>query len=284
MTVIQTINQLSVDEFVRQFENVFEHSPWVAQAIVNYRPFASVEQMVNIMGDIVQQADIEKKLVLIRSHPELGYDKIRLTTESQNEQNRAKLRNLTDQERKKLIELNEAYKNKFNFPFVVCVTNHNNYTAIIHALETRLQSSSEQEIDTAINEIIQIASYRVQNIILNLESNLQLSLSTHILDLVSGSPAPNVKIALYYNEILIFEGKTNHDGRCNISNLTDPLKPGSYQFAFYISDYFKKQDYPTTNPPFLDVIRVDFGLAKGKLHYHVPLLVSPYGFSTYRGS
>ncbi|MDI2089972.1 hydroxyisourate hydrolase [Commensalibacter sp. TBRC 16381] len=110
------------------------------------------------------------------------------------------------------------------------------------------------------------------------------TISTHILDMVSGKPAPLVLINLFHGQKMIFEGKTDHDGRCRVAGLKEPLVSGSYQFAFHMAEYFKKQGYVLTDPPFLDVIRIDFGVAKDIEHYHVPLLVSPYGFSTYRGS
>ncbi|MDI2089971.1 2-oxo-4-hydroxy-4-carboxy-5-ureidoimidazoline decarboxylase [Commensalibacter oyaizuii] len=281
---IQNINRLSVDQFVQQFGNVFEHSPWVAQAVVNNRPFSSLHEMIAVMTGVVKRASDEKKLALIRSHPELGYDKIKLTADSQHEQNQAQLTSLTKEQRTTLIELNEAYREKFHFPFVICVRNYNSYDSIIKALQMRLSSSAKKEMDTAIAEICQIATLRIEDIAQKIAQTTASSLSTHLLDLVSGQPAANVKVVLYHRDKAVFEGYTDQNGRCQLPASVQGFVSGAYQFAFYVADYFKKQGYALTDPPFLDVIRVDFGITRNVGHYHVPLLISPYGFSTYKGS
>ncbi|CAI3945517.1 5-hydroxyisourate hydrolase (purine catabolism) [Commensalibacter communis] len=117
--------------------------------------------------------------------------------------------------------------------------------------------------------------------------NNNIILSTHILDMVSGKPAPDVKVILYKDTINLFEGHTNIDGRCIVIPQNQKiLLPGYYQLAFHVADYFKRQQYVVTDPPFLNIVRIDFGIAKNPVsdHYHVPLLLSPYGFSTYKGS
>jgi 5-hydroxyisourate hydrolase len=109
-------------------------------------------------------------------------------------------------------------------------------------------------------------------------------LSTHVLDTSHGCPAAGVAIMLWREETLLFSGITNDDGRC--PELGDALDgaPGRYRLTFAVADYFRGRGALLSEPPFLDEVSIDFGIAPGGGHYHVPLLVSPFGYSTYRGS
>ncbi|CAN5230187.1 hydroxyisourate hydrolase [soil metagenome] len=108
------------------------------------------------------------------------------------------------------------------------------------------------------------------------------SLSTHVLDTANGRPAANVAIGLYTADgHHLFSANTNGDGRC--PGLPS-LDPGRYRLEFSVAAYFRALGTVLPDPPFLDVIAIDFGIADGAAHYHVPLLVSPFAYSTYRGS
>lgn len=108
------------------------------------------------------------------------------------------------------------------------------------------------------------------------------SLSTHVLDTAHGIPAEGVAIALVAEGgTILFTGQTNADGRC--PGL--PAVPsGGYHLRFGVADYFRSRGVKLPEPPFLDTVQIDFGIAETGAHYHVPLLVSPYSYSTYRGS
>lgn len=108
------------------------------------------------------------------------------------------------------------------------------------------------------------------------------SLSTHVLDTAHGRPAAGVAITLSDAAgTLLFEGVTNADGRC--PELPD-VSPGRYRLRFAVADYFRASGVQLPDPPFVDIVPIDFGIAEASGHYHVPLLVSPFGYSTYRGS
>jgi len=118
---------------------------------------------------------------------------------------------------------------------------------------------------------------------------LQGWLSTHILDTSSGLPAGNVKLVLSILGIdrqeQLVETYTNSDGRTETPLLQgEKFVCGVYEISFYIGDYFGMRNSQSTNNPFLNVVPVRFGIEDASTHYHVPLLVSPYGYSTYRGS
>ncbi len=114
-------------------------------------------------------------------------------------------------------------------------------------------------------------------------------LSTHVLDTASGRPAAEMRIVL----VRIAEGElehvkdvlTNADGRTDEPLLEDAaLEIGHYELRFFVADYFTMQGTEQADPPFLDVVPVRFWIADGEGNYHVPLLVSPWAYSTYRGS
>jgi 5-hydroxyisourate hydrolase len=109
-----------------------------------------------------------------------------------------------------------------------------------------------------------------------------MSLSTHVLDTAHGRPAHGVTLVLSSGDKQLFSGRTDGDGRC--PDLRDIiLPPGRYRLTFAVADYFREAGVGLPDPPFLDHITIDFGIADDG-HYHVPLLVSPFGYSTYRGS
>lgn len=104
-------------------------------------------------------------------------------------------------------------------------------------------------------------------------------LTTHVLDTTSGIPARGVHLRLYRGDELLADTTTNADGRCDAPLLDDAI-PGEYRLIFRIGDYFRANGTPS---PFLDEIPIHFTLEAGRDH-HVPLVCSPFAYSTYRGS
>lgn len=110
-------------------------------------------------------------------------------------------------------------------------------------------------------------------------------LTTHVLDTAHGRPAGGLVLRLYRGKKLLLKAKTNTDGRCDAPLLAGKdFKTGAYRLEFDVAAYFRTQGVKLPKTPFLNVVAIDFGIADAKAHYHVPLLVSPYGYSTYRGS
>jgi 5-hydroxyisourate hydrolase len=111
-------------------------------------------------------------------------------------------------------------------------------------------------------------------------------LTTHVLDTASGKPAAGLRVVLRRagETTVLTEASTNADGRVDKPLLDgEAFKAGTYEIAFHVGDYFRVQGATTADPAFLDVVPVRFTAAAGR-DYHVPLLISPYGYSTYRGS
>lgn len=115
-------------------------------------------------------------------------------------------------------------------------------------------------------------------------------LSTHVLDTANGRPAKGMAIDLHRIEAtgtltLIKSVHTNSDGRTDAPMLAgNDFRAGRYQITFHVADYFRNLGAPMAEPPFLDDVPIRFGIADEKGHYHVPLLVTPWSYSTYRGS
>ncbi len=112
-------------------------------------------------------------------------------------------------------------------------------------------------------------------------------LTTHVLDTAHGCPGAGIVIRLYTDENAdpVAQAHTNADGRCDAPLLTGTaMPPGRYVLVFEVGAYFRGKGVALADPPFLDQVRIAFGIADANAHYHVPLLVSPFGYSTYRGS
>ena len=117
-----------------------------------------------------------------------------------------------------------------------------------------------------------------------------MGLSTHVLDTMHGTPAAGMQVALYTTQgqqaTLVKQFRLNADGRNPDGPLYDnaSLKQGTYRLVFDVAAYFKARGVVLPEPSFLNQVNLDFGVAHVDQHYHVPLLVSPWSYSTYRGS
>lgn len=117
-----------------------------------------------------------------------------------------------------------------------------------------------------------------------------MGLSTHVLDTMHGTPAAGMRVALYTTRggqaALVKSFVLNEDGRNPDGQLFDSasLRAGTYRLVFDVAAYFRASGVALPEPPFLDQVTLDFGVADIGQHYHVPLLVSPWSYSTYRGS
>ena len=112
-------------------------------------------------------------------------------------------------------------------------------------------------------------------------------LTTHVLDTAAGIPARGMRVELYRSDAPqpIATIDTNADGRAPAPLLEgDACRRGAYELRFHVADYFRARGAALSDPPFLDVVSIRFGIGDGAQHYHVPLLVSPWSYSTYRGS
>ena len=160
---IAEVNQMSQSEFVEALGGVFEHTPAIAQHAWEQRPFIDVSDLHQKMADVVQQMSRVEQLALIQAHPDLG-SKAKMAEASVQEQAGAGLNQLTPGEYARFQLLNQAYKDKFGFPFIVAVKKHTKLS-ILEAFDRRLQNSVKTETEQALTEITQIAKFRLMEMV-----------------------------------------------------------------------------------------------------------------------
>ena len=295
MTKMALANLNAADEagFMAALGDVYEHAPWVAQAALKQRPFVTLAALHAAMMDAVRAAPPEQRLTLIKGHPDLAGKAARagtMTVESKAEQASAGLDRLSEAEFAQFHRLNDAYREKFGMPFIICVRRHSK-DSILQQFERRLENTMSAETETALGEIFRIAALRLDQRI-EAADGLEVHghLSTHVLDTQAGRPAIGVTIELLElsangEQRMIARATTNRDGRTDEPLIAGrPLPIGRYELRFHVADYFAGVGARQDEPPFLDVVPVRFTVAEPEGHYHVPLLVTPWSYSTYRGS
>lgn len=287
---LDMLNAADRANFVAALGDIFEHSPWVAERAHERAPFATVTDLFAAMHAAVNRATRDEKLALVRAHPDLAGKAVRagtLTAASAAEQGALGLDQLSNAEFERFERLNAAYKDKFGFPFVICVRRQTRDT-ILDSFERRLGNGADTELAAALAEISLIARLRLAEILEGAGMpKIEGKLTTHVLDTHSGLPAAGVVIELYEQGATapLVKTKTNADGRTDAPLLSGgPLRIGHYELRFHVGDYFAERNLDLPEPAFLDVVPVRFSIAEAEGHYHVPLLVSPWSYATYRGS
>jgi 2-oxo-4-hydroxy-4-carboxy-5-ureidoimidazoline decarboxylase len=210
--------------------------------------------------------------------------------ESGAEQNSAGLDRLSDAEYKAFERVNNAYRAKFGFPYIVCVRRHTR-DSILRDFERRLPNGAQAEAQTSIGEICRIAALRLDQLVTS-DDRLSVHgrLSTHVLDTHSGRPAAGIPVELTELSDLgqprvVARAVTNSDGRTDQALIGGrPVPIGRYELTFRVGAYFADRDVPVSDPPFLDRIPLHFSVSEPEGHLHVPLLVTPWSYATYRGS
>ena len=193
---LSDLNTCSKDDFVASLANIFEHSPWIAERAAVARPFAGLNQLLAAMKGAVDHAPAELRLALIKAHPDLANKTQRaagLTAESNAEQNSAGLDRLSEAEYQAFERVNNAYRAKFGFPYIVCVRRHTK-DSILRDFERRLPNDVATETQKSIEEICRIAALRLDQLV-TANDRLQVHgrLSTHVLDNHSGRPAEGIE-------------------------------------------------------------------------------------------
>jgi 2-oxo-4-hydroxy-4-carboxy-5-ureidoimidazoline decarboxylase len=285
---LDALNEGDDDTFTEWLGGIFEHAPWVARRAASRRPFATVADLFGAMREAVEGASQGEAIALLRGHPELALSGA-MTRDSANEQNAAGLNRLSEGEREAFGRLNAAYREKFGFPFIVCVRRHGR-ESILREFERRLGPPADQERQCALEEVLRIAALRLDQRVSG-PDRLPVTgrLSTHVLDTAQGRPAAGIDIELFETVSdqphLVARATTNADGRTDRPLIGDrPVPIAQYELRFHVGAYFRTMGAAPGDPAFLDVVPIRFGIAEPEAHYHVPLLVTPWGYTTYRGN
>ena len=285
---LDKLNLGSKGAFIAKLGEVYEHSPWVSERAWERRPFGHLRHLHDSMQMVVEAASPDEQIALFRAHPELaGREALdgTLTAASSGEQGRLGIDRLSGAEFDRLSQMNRAYRDRHGFPCIVALRRHASRQTVFAEIERRLEQSTEAESTAAINEIGIITRGRLAEMFGVLDGRLTM----HVLDTVSGRPAAGMRYELLIGEAggwtSILSGVTDVRGRTEQPLLTDiDLRPVRYRLTFAVADYFRGSGMQIADPPFLDVVPIDFGVSDPASHYHVPLLCTPWSFSTYRGN
>ena len=286
---LEDLNALEPAGFVDALAGLYEHSPWVPERVADQRPFDSLSDLHAAMSQAIQAAGEDAQLALLRNHPDLAGRAAlggELTQASTAEQASAGLDSLSEDEMARFQQLNSRYRARFGFPFIKAVRGADK-ARILAAFEGRVDNAYHRELATALTEVDKIAWLRLLSTVEHAPTG---KLTTHILDTAGGCPAAHLPLALWYLDAdggpaRVGEFVTNDDGRLDGPALQGAdVRPGLYQWVFEAGVYFARAGHATTATPFLDRIPLSFGISNPEAHYHVPLLLSPWSISTYRGS
>src|SRR5260370_2866123 len=293
MTVmLGELNRMGSADFAASIGDTFERAPWVAEATAAGRPFAKVTAVHDAMMGALRLAPRERQLEFLRGHPDLAGKAARsgaLTDDSRREQASVGLDSLDGEEFTRFHRLNDAYKAKFGFPFMICVRRHSR-ESILRQFERRLGNHAPPEFTPALHEVVYITRLRVAGKVTGEGMPLVNGrLSTHRLDTDAGRPAAGIAIELHE-----FAGErahriaaivTNADGRTDAPLIRHRPPPiGCYELRLPLGNHFRSRRIESGDPPFLDIVPLRFSIAQPEGHYHVPLLCTPWSYSTYRGS
>jgi len=160
---LSQLNNMERDEFVEVLGEIFENTPAIAEQAWEQRPFSDKEALYQCMAEGMHKMTANAQMTLMRSHPDLG-SKVRMAAASVKEQSGVGLDQLTPEEYQQFQALNQAYQERFGFPFIVAVKKHTK-ASILEAFQTRLENSLEVERSQALAEISQIARFRLDEIL-----------------------------------------------------------------------------------------------------------------------
>src|SRR6202045_879069 len=166
---LSDLNACSNSDFVTALANIFEYSPWIAEQAASSRPFAGIGPLFDAMKAAVDRAPSELRLALIQAHPDLANKTQRaagLTAESNAEQNSVGLDRLSDAEYEAFERVNNAYRSKFGFPYIVWVRRHTR-DSILRDFERRLPHDAKTEAQTSILGVFRIAALRLDQLVIS---------------------------------------------------------------------------------------------------------------------
>lgn len=158
------LNTCSADAFCTALAPIWEHSPWVAQSVVHLRPFSSVSDLHQAMVAVVAGLDDPQRIAFYAGHPELGGEDARrgtMTEDSIAEQGTLGLERLESEEAQRWNALNQAYRSRFGFPFILCIRRHTTASAL-QAFAERLDNDRSTEMANALDEIAAITRLRLE--------------------------------------------------------------------------------------------------------------------------
>ena len=280
---INNFNNLSKEDATKQLFTCCGSDVWANEMMLHF-PFIDEQTLVECATNIWYNkcAETEWRQAFTH-HPKIG--DVNSLKEKFAGKEQASITAATEETINQLAQANAEYENKFGFIFIVCATGKS-AAEMLRLLQDRLRNSVDEELNIAMGEQQKITIIRFKKLFDEVDfSFLKVSqLTTHILDTTKGRPAKDISIKLFQKTKdswkLLAQGVTNNDGR--IVDLLPPQKAmdfGLYKLDFELETYFVNQKIN----PFYPQVEILFNITEAE-HYHVPLLLNPFGYSTYRGS
>ena len=283
-TTLAWLNAAEPAAFVASLGSVFEHSPWVAEAVAGQRPFASVQALHEAMLAVIRAQPADRLRAFLSVHPELAGSQARagtMTVDSVEEQGGLALDALGDAENARWDALNAAYRGKFGFPFILCVRRHTRASAL-RRFEVRLGNHLATEMAEAVDEIARVSRLRMATRVADHRlPRLHGRLTVQVRDGSRDLPASAMRVELREfgapGGQPLLRTATGPDGATPDPLMAGaPLRIGQYELSLHVGDYFRSRG--GAEPTLLDVVPVRFQLAEAEGHYHVPVEVSPDGY------
>jgi 2-oxo-4-hydroxy-4-carboxy-5-ureidoimidazoline decarboxylase len=283
------LNDIETAAFVAALGTVFEHAPWVANAAAAQRPFATVTELHRAMVAALAAAPADTVVEFLSRHPDLAGLAARaapLTADSAREQAGAGFDDLGFEETARLANWNTRYRACFGFPFIICALRHGK-DSIFAEFERRLTGDPEAERRAALDEIARISALRLtQRVTGPGIPPVHGEMSTHLLDAAIGKPAAWIPIELYAISsdgppTLVTKTVSDVNGRTEAPLIAGrPVPNGGWELRFALGAYLAERG----TAGFLETVPVRFTTSEPETHYHIPLLFTPWSYSTYRGS
>lgn len=280
---IKAFNKLKKEEKTKQLLSCCGSSVW-GDKILKQFPFSNERDLIDAAIDIwYNQCSSVDWLEAFTHHPKIG--DVKSLTKKFAGKEQASVKAASAKTIKALANANKEYEAKFGFIFIVCATGKS-ATEMLQLLEDRLTNSIGEELHIAMGEQMKITILRFQQLITDADWTFlkPSQLTTHVLDTAIGKPGRDICIRLQIpvNGIwqTIAQGITNADGRvADLLPAQKILASGNYKLVFDTGSYFASQKIKGFYPE----VEIQF-IIKDDTHYHVPLLINPFGYSTYRGS
>jgi len=255
------LNRLPREQAIRELLACCGSRAW-AERMAAARPFRTIDALLEAADGVWHSLRPDDWLEAFRAHPRIGEQGKQRW--SQQEQSGAA--DASADIKVALAEANRLYEERFGYIFIVCATGKTAAEMLRMARE-RLGNDPGRELRVAAEEQRQITRLRLQKLV------AMAAITTHVLDTTRGKPAAGIPVSLEFEGKTIGAGATDENGRLAVGSAAEP---GNYRLVFDTARYFRETFYPT--------VTIVFRVHNVEEHYHVPLLVSPYGYTTYRGA
>jgi len=266
-----------------------------ARAMTEARPFASFEELSSTADTVWASLERRDRIEAFEAHPKIGgagkaggaggaggdgeHGDTDAETAAWSGAEQAGVAGASRDVIERLAEANREYEARFGYIFIVCATGKS-ADEMLHLLQQRINNFPDAELRIVAEEQRKITQLRLAKLIAN-----PGMITTHVLDTARGMPAAGISVVLEIQQgtewTLVGRGATDANGRLTTLGEGRALADGTYRLVFDTGGYHRSQGIAT---PFFPDVRITFIVRGASAHYHVPLLLSPFGYTTYRGS